>query len=118
MHCGAPHGAPWPDVSASIPRLPISRLFGMKARMKKIQGKFCLGFIEILGAVSGIAGSYCLATSSTAYELEMVGWALFLVANLSWIISAIYRKVMPLLIMNLFYMGSSIIGVLKVSNIL
>lgn len=88
----------------------------MKARMKKIQGKSWLGFIEILGA--GIAGSYCLATSSTAYELEMFGWALFLVANLSWIISAIYRKVMPLLIMNLFYMGSSIIGVLKLSNII
>ena len=118
MHCGVSIGAPWPDVSASIPRLQISRPFGMKARMKKIQEKSFLGIIEMLGAISGIAGSYCLATSGTGHELEAIGWALFLVANLSWIVSAIHRRVIPLLIMNLFYMGSSIIGVLKVSNVI
>jgi hypothetical protein len=90
----------------------------MKARMKKIQEKSILVFIEMLGAISGIAGSYCLATSGKGHELEVFGWILFLVANLSWIASAIYRRVIPLLIMNLFYMGSSIIGVLKASNVI
>jgi len=78
-----------------------------------------LSLIEILGAVCGIAGSYCLAVSlGNGVCWTFLGWTLFIIANASWIYSAVTRKVMPLLVMNLFYMGSSIVGLLKVAKFL
>lgn len=63
-----------------------------------------------VGSVMGLAGALLLSTN-TAYS--PFGWVLFLGSNAAWIAFSIKRNLLPLLLMQLGFLGTSILGIVR-----
>lgn len=64
--------------------------------------------IEWLGCLTGLCGSILLAIHN---DLSKWGFAAFLVSNLLWIFFGISKKLYPLVVMQLGFTITSVIGI-------
>lgn len=63
---------------------------------------------ESMGAYTGILGAFLLALNN---DLSCIGWPLFLASNISWIVFSIRGKFNKLLLQQLAFTASSMIGI-------
>lgn len=66
--------------------------------------------IEWAGSLLGLLGAFLLATNS---PISGFGFVAFLVSNVCWIGCAVHRKVGALLVMQLGFMATSILGITR-----
>lgn len=66
-----------------------------------------MNVIEWVGAVAGIFGTMLLALNiNRAWE----GFACYLISNVAWITVAVQMESGPMLLMNAFYLGFTLVG--------
>lgn len=63
-----------------------------------------------IGSAMGLAGALLLSTN-TIYS--PFGWVLFLGSNAAWIVFSVQRNLAPLLVMQLGFTGTSILGIVR-----
>lgn len=66
--------------------------------------------IEWTGSLLGLLGAFLLATNST---ISGFGFIAFLLSNVCWIACAIHRKVGALFVMQMGFMATSILGIMR-----
>lgn len=69
--------------------------------------KIALKDPEAWGAYTGIPGAFLLAMNN---DFSRYGWALFLASNISWIVFAIRGKYTKLLLQQLAFLGTTLLG--------
>jgi hypothetical protein len=67
-------------------------------------------FLDWTGCVLGLSGSYLLATNT---EISRYGWIAFFVANIAMIGFARGVRANGLLVQQLGFMGSSVLGIVR-----
>lgn len=65
---------------------------------------------EWFGSIAGILGALLLAAN---IQYSGYGWLLFLVSNIAWIVYALQSKIKSMLIMQLVFTSTSLIGIFR-----
>ena len=66
--------------------------------------------ISWIGSVTGILGALILAIN---VPWSGLGWYVFVVSNLAWIAYALLTRVTPMLLMQLVFINTSLIGIIR-----